>query len=170
MKKIACVIIAAIVLLFAFVGCSESKEEYPPETQSIVIKTNGDKIADIKLEDIMKMKSVVRRMIIHSAKGDETFDFKGTLLVNILDFADPNLTSSYNYVYIYGADEYVSCIEMDEVLQENNVYIMYADGDELLKTRTGEEGSMRLVAMKDYYGQRFTNYITEINLTVEELE
>lgn len=167
MKKLFLVMLVLAAVFSMFCGCS-AEDEYPPETQSIVIKTNGEQVAEVQLEDIMEMKSVMRKLTVHSSRGDEVFNFKGTLLSNILNFADPTLISNYNYVYIYGADEYISCLNMKEVMLENNVYIMYGNGDELLKTRKGEDGSMRLVVLKDYFGQRFTNYITEIDLTTDE--
>ena len=53
---------------------------------------------------------------------------------------------------------------MEEVLEKNNVYLVYADNGAPLKSKTGTEGTMRIVILDDLYGQRFTNYLVEIQL------
>jgi hypothetical protein len=63
-----------------------------------------------------------------------------------------------------GSDVYQSVFTMEEVQQENNIYIMYSDGEDSLLTRDGQPQGMRIVSLDDQYGQRFTNYLVEIVL------
>lgn len=165
MRKIALLFILCIAL--AFGACTQEKAQYPLETKSILVTAEGETVAEVTLDEIQQMKSVVRRMVVHTSSGDETYDFKGTELLNILNAADETLAERFRYVYISGADDYISELTMDEVLAENNVYIMYADGEALLPMRNGEPGGMRVVVLKDFYGQRFTNYVTSVELTKE---
>lgn len=138
---------------------------YPLETGSLRITTaEGQNLGEVSLQDIQNMKAVTRRLVVHSTGGDETCDFKGTLLSNVLAAVDPALLQQYDAVSVIGADDYVSYVSMEEVAAENNVYIMYANGEEALSTRDGLPSGMRLVILKDFYGQRFTNYLTELRL------
>ena len=143
------------------------EEEAVKETGTLKIRAEGTVIGEINLNKIQELPSVNRRMVIQSSQGDTSHDFTGTLLSNVLDAVDPSLKEQYQYVEAVGIDEYLSAISMDEVKMENNVYLMYMDGGELLKTKDGNSGSMRIVVLDDTFGQRFTNYLIEISLSNE---
>ena len=53
---------------------------------------------------------------------------------------------------------------MEEVLQKNNVLLVYEDNGMPLKSKSGDKATMRIVIANDMYGQRFTNYLVEIQL------
>jgi len=136
----------------------------PTETESLAIRTNGVVIAQVSLDDIRALPQVKRTISIHSTAGVSQHSFRGTLLSNILNFVDPGLFDQYQGVLAIGVDEYISDINMDEVIAENNVFVMYEDNDEPLPKKNGEPGSMRIVVINDVFGQRFTNYLLEIVL------
>ena len=140
----------------------------PVETESLVIRAYGVVLAEISLEDIRALPSVRRTMSIHSTAGNTQHDFRGTLLSNVLNLADPGLTKLYSNVTAIGVDDYSSGISMDEIKGENNVYIMYEDNGLPLQKINGEPGGMRVVVINDIFGQRFTNYLLEIVLESEE--
>ena len=139
----------------------------PVETESLVIRAYGLVLAEIKLEDIRALPSVRRTMSIHSTAGDSQHSFRGTLLSNVLNLADPEILESYDNAVAVGVDDYSSGISMDEIRGENNVYIMYEDNDLPLQKINGEPGGMRVVVINDIFGQRFTNYLLEIVLESE---
>jgi len=139
----------------------------PVETGSIVISAGGAVLGEISLDEIKGLPSVKRTMSIHSSTGDTQHSFRGTLLSNVLELADPGITGKYGSLRAVGADDYMSDITMDEVLMENNVYLMYEDNGEPLLKKNGEPGAMRVVVLDDMFGQRFTNFMTEIVLEDE---
>ena len=139
----------------------------PVETGSLAIRVYGVVIAEISIDDIRALPSVKRTMSIHSTAGVSQHSYRGTLLSNVLEFADPELLEQYDRVLAVGADDYISGISMDEVRGENNVYIMYEDNDQPLLKKNGEAGGMRIVVINDVFGQRFTNYLLEIILESE---
>ena len=53
---------------------------------------------------------------------------------------------------------------MNEVLEKNNVFLVYEDNGEPLKSKIGEEGTMRVIILNDIFGQRFTNFLVEMRL------
>ena len=140
------------------------KGDGPTETESIAIRAYGTVLADISLDDIKSLPSVRRTMSIHSTAGVTQHSFKGTLLSNVLNLADPVLIEEYHRALAVGVDDYISGVSMDEIRAENNVFVMYEDNDEPLLKKNGEPGAMRIVVINDIFGQRFTNYLLEIVL------
>ena len=136
----------------------------PVETGSLAIRAYGVILHEITLNEIRELPSVRRSMSIHSTAGVTQHNFRGTLLSNVLELADPEIKDSYKWLRAVGVDDYISDITMDEVQMENNVYLMYEDNGEPLPMKNGEPGAMRLVVQGDMFGQRFTNYVLEIVL------
>ena len=136
----------------------------PTETGSLAVRAYGLVLAEVSLDEIRELPAVKRTMSIHSSAGVTQHSFRGTLLSNVLDYIDPGLTEEYHRVLAVGVDNYISGISMDEVLAENNVFVMYEDNDELLLKKNGEPGAMRIVVISDIFGQRFTNFLLEIVL------
>jgi len=143
---------------------NQEADDGPPETGSIAIRAYGVIIGHITLDEIKELPSVRRTMSIHSSAGVTRHDFRGTLLSNALDLFSSDITKDYTGLLTVGADGYMSPITMDEVLMENNVYIMYEDNGEPLPKRNGQPGAMRVVALDDMFGERFTNYLIEFIL------
>ena len=142
--------------------------EGPQETGSLAIRAYGLVLAEISLEDIRALPSVKRVMSIHSSAGTTQHSFRGTLLSNVLNLADPSLINEYSWVLAVGVDDYISGIAMTEVTAENSVYIMYEDNGEPLPKKNGQAGALRIIVLDDVFGQRFTNYLLEIVLENEE--
>ena len=140
----------------------------PVETESLAIRAYGVVLAEISLDEIRALPSVKRTMSIHSTAGETRHAFRGALLSNVIELADPGLMEEYSWVLAIGVDDYISGIGMDEVIGENNVFVMYEDNDNPLPKKNGEPGGMRVVVLDDVFGQRFTNYLLEIVLEKEE--
>jgi len=122
-------------------------------------------LGEVTLDQIREMPSVKRTMTIRSAsEGTTAHSFRGTLLSNVLAAVDPDILNEYEWVQPIGVDDYMSKISMEEVLAENNVYVMYEDNGKPLETKKGKPGAMRVVVLDDIFGQRFTNYLIEIVL------
>ena len=141
----------------------------PVETGVISIRAYGVVIAEVSLEDIRALPSVIRTMSIHSSSGVTTHKFRGTLLSNVLNLVDTALVEEYHIAIAVGVDDYLSGIRMEEIIMENNVFVMYEDNDEPLLRKDGEPGAMRVVVINDVFGQRFTNNLIEIVLESEVL-
>ncbi|MGI6361822.1 MAG: hypothetical protein ACOX05_05990 [Bacillota bacterium] len=171
-KIILVLIITACLLMITACSAdqSETGETTNPqipdvlETGSLAITADEQEIAEVSLDKIKSYPSVRRQMMINSSEGSTSHDFRGTLLLNILNDIDEELVTSYATVRAMGSDVYQSVFTMEEVQQENNIYIMYSDGEDSLLTRDGQPQGMRIVSLDDQYGQRFTNYLVEIVL------
>ena len=140
----------------------------PVETGSLAFRANGVVLAEVSLDEIRALPAVKRTMSIHSTAGVTQHAFRGTLLSNVIDLIDPKLMDEYSWALAIGVDDYISGIGVDEVKAENNVFVMYEDNGEPLPKKNGEPGGLRIVVMDDVFGQRFTNYLIEIVLEIEE--
>ncbi|MCL1808254.1 MAG: FMN-binding protein [Clostridiales bacterium] len=136
----------------------------PVETGSLAIRAYGVVLHEITLEEIKELPSVRRRMSIRSSSGTTSHSFRGTLLANVLELADPSIAEGYKWLRTVGVDDYMSDISMEEVQMENNVFLMHEDNGEPLLRKNGEPGAMRIVVIDDMFGQRFTNYVLEVVL------
>lgn len=136
----------------------------PEETGSIAIRAYGVVLGEVSLDQIRKMPSVKRTMSIHSTSGTTRHSFRGILLSNVIATVDPAFLDKYKSVQPVGVDDYISNISMEEVLAENSVFLMYEDNGKPLKTKSGKPGAMRVIVLDDVFGQRFTNYMIEIDL------
>jgi len=137
-------------------------QEVLEEKGTIAVRAENTVLGEVSLEDIREMPSVRRKMVIHSSEGDTTHDFRGTLLLNVLNAVAPGINDNYSWVRTVGVDDYMSDISMDEVNMENQVYLMYEDWGEPIARKDGTPGGMRVVVLDDMFGQRFTNYMVEV--------
>ena len=153
-------LLAVIVVVFSFLNRSPDNLQ---EGQ-LLVKAGDKQLALLTITDLQQLPAVEKKMVINSSRGKSEHQFTCTELREVLDSVDSGLTSQYNRIITRGIDNYTSGLEMKEVWKPDNVYIAYADGGKPLKTKTGKEGSMRIIIMADEFGQRFTNFLVSIEL------
>lgn len=134
------------------------------ETGILTISSEGGIIGTISVSEIRDLPDFKRTMMIHSTSGDTSHSFRGARLQDVFNTVDESILETYTLVAAIGADDYLAEITMEEIQMENNVYVMYADQEEPLLTKDGRPMGMRLVILKDDFGMRFTNYLTELIL------
>ncbi|MEN6325452.1 MAG: molybdopterin-dependent oxidoreductase [Syntrophomonas sp.] len=163
LKIVVMVIAILLVVLVSILGYLNAKGERLDEGQ-IVIKAEDKIIGEITREEVMKLPVVHKKMVINSTSGLTKHNYSCTPLMEVFNHIDPQIAKQYKRVITKGVDNYVSGVYMQEVLEKNNVLLVYADNGKPLKSKTGYEGTMRIVIVNDLYGQRFTNYLVEIQL------
>ncbi len=153
-------LLVVVIAVFSFLNRSQNNLQ---EGQ-LLIKAGDNQLALLTIADLQQFPAVEKKMVINSSRGRSEHQFTCIELREVLDSIDSGLTSQYNLIITRGIDNYTSGLEMSEVWQPDNVYIAYADGGKPLKTKTGAEGSMRIIIMADTFGQRFTNFLVSIEL------
>ena len=141
-----------------------NRNETALQEGTVVIKAGGTTVGSFTLADIRQLPAVEKKMTIHSSQGNTEHDFTCVPLLDVLNSIDPELTLRYEKILTKGVDNYTSGLNMSEVLQPDNVYIAYADYGKPLKTKTGREGSMRLIICNDVYGQRYAMWRVSLEL------
>lgn len=161
-KILVGVILLLVVVISVFACLNRGSEEL--QEGELLIKAGGTEVAVLTIDDIKKLPAVQKKMVINSSRGTTRHEFTGTALVDLLNSIDPRLAQQYTRVITRGIDNYTSGLEMSEVLEPDNVYIVYADAGKPLKTKTGKDGTLRLVIAGDEFGQRFTNFLVSVEL------
>jgi hypothetical protein len=159
-------LIAGIVLLCLLVAAFSflNRDRTGLKEGTVVIKAGDNTLSSFTVEDLQKLPVIEKKTTIHSSRGSTEHSFTGTPLAAVLSSVDPALTQNYIKVVARGIDGYSSVINMSEVLQPDNVYIVYADSGRPLKTKTGGEGSMQVIISGDEFGQRFTYWLVSLEL------
>ncbi len=162
-KKVLLAVVALLVVIIAIFALLNRSGEDLHEGE-ILIKAGGNTLGVLTIADLQKLPAVQKKMMIQSTGGRTKHEFTGALLLDALNSIDPGLTQKYTRIITKGIDNYTSGVEMSEVLRPNNVFIVYADYGKPLQTKTGGEGAMRIVIYQDEFGQRFTNFLTSLEL------
>ena len=140
------------------------------ETAGIVKLKNaqGEELGEITLDSIRSLDTYRRRITIRSAsEGVTTHDFRGVRLSEAIAAAGgAELLAGCRSVIVTGTDGYESELTPEEIALENNVYLMYEDNGEMMRTAGGSEGALRLIILSDDFGQRFTNYVAALTFIV----
>jgi DMSO/TMAO reductase YedYZ molybdopterin-dependent catalytic subunit len=155
--------ITILIILTGLLGYWNSRGERLPE--GVIRVKDGNKIiGQITLEEVKKLPAVNKKLVIDSSAGFSKHNFTCIPLAVVFDQLDPHIVKEYKKVITRGTDSYTSGVTMEEVREKNNVFLVYADNGKPLQTKNGGEGTMRVVILNDPFGQRFTNYLVEIEL------
>jgi DMSO/TMAO reductase YedYZ molybdopterin-dependent catalytic subunit len=154
------VLLALIVAVFSFLN----RDQTGLKEGTLVIRAGETVLGSLTIADLQKLPAVEKKMTINSTKGDTENEFTCTPLSAVLNSIDPEITRNYKKIVTRGVDNYTSGVDMSEVLQPDNVYIAYADYGKPLKTKIGEDGSMRIIICNDSFGQRFTMWLVSLEL------
>jgi hypothetical protein len=159
-------LIAGILLLVAVIAVFSSLNRNQDNLQEgqLLIKADDTRLAVLTLAELQQLPAVEKKMVINSSSGRSEHQFTCIELGQVLASVDPGLSSRYTRIITRGIDNYTSGLEMSEVLQPDNVYIAYAVAGKPLKSKTGQDGSMRIIIVRDEFGQRFTNFLVSIEL------
>jgi len=173
-KKWLALGVGLLVLIIAV--CSYLTRESGPQEGTVVIKAGADTLGSFTVADLRKLPAVEKKVVVQSNCGNNCgnssdsgeniieYDFTGTPLLTVLNSIDPGLAQKHKKIITRGVDYYSQVLEMSEVLQPDNVYIVYADNGKSLPTKAGGEGSLQAVVCGDKSGQRFTNWLVSLEL------
>jgi len=153
-------LLVVIIAVFAFLN----RDHEGLREGQLLVKAGGARLGVLTVDDLRKLPAVQKRMTINSTSGRTRHEFTGTPLLAVLNSIDPTLTQKYARIITKGIDNYTSGVKMSEVLQPDNVFIVYSDYGKPLKTKTGGEGTMQIIVCDDEFGQRFTNYLVSLEL------
>ncbi|MDO4582079.1 MAG: molybdopterin-dependent oxidoreductase [Bacillota bacterium] len=169
MKKLLLSALLLVALLFA--ACSARQPQMREETGQLAFTAEGASLGVVDYQQLVALDSYLRQVEIHSAgEGYSVHQYRGARLRDVIALLDASLLEQYAAVTAIGADDYLAAIGVDEVLMENNAFVMWEDNGEPILTKDGEPYGMRLVLLDDSYAMRYTKYLIEIQfLTAEQL-
>lgn len=139
----------------------------------VIVKAGDETLGSFTITDLETMPAVEKRMVVTpncSGACGKDIDtpiehlYTGVLLLDVINSIDPDVMQKYSKVITRGIDYYSQVIEMSDVEKEDEVYLVYRDFGEPLKTIKDKEGSIQLIVCSDESGQRFTRWLVALEL------
>lgn len=129
------------------------------------VMENGEEIKSYNMSQIQILGEVKFYADLKSDGTDAVkYLYTGVPLINILEDAGVNIDGKEAAI-VSAIDGYIVSVSMDKVLNENNVYLTYMRGDELLGTREGGgDGPYQLIISKDKFSQFWCKYAYSVEL------
>jgi len=127
--------------------------------------TSGDLREEIDLDFLRSLEGESFNTVIRSS-GQRPRDvmYTGVPLSLILDVLEIDWQDK-RHVIVSGADSYAIAVLVREILEPDNVYIVYAlDGRQLKPASEGGEGPFQLIIRKDTFAQRWCKYINLVEI------
>lgn len=134
------------------------------QEQGMTLKANGEEIA-ASFEDIKSAGEEEFKAILDTSKTEpHTYSYTGVQVKNLLEKYDIGLNDAKAVIFT-ADDGYSVAYSVDEVLEENNVYVTYAREGERFKTKeNGGKGPYISIIVTDEFSNRRCKYLTSIEV------
>lgn len=158
-------VLALIVGVFAFInkGMAKDKEEIH-ENAEILISGSGKEVK-LTFKDIKELgeKDFVANLK-SSGKPTKEHKYTGVLLKNLFKKAGIDIKDK-NQLSVKAIDGYTVALDIDEVLENDNIYLAYKiDGKPLGNKEDGGSGPYQIIIRKDQFSQRWCKHVVEIEI------
>jgi len=171
-KKLLIIIIAIVAVLAialgvtAYLNMGNVAEKKALQEKSIIVITSGDKkLAEANRDYIISLgEKEFKANLKKSGKPPVEHSYTGVPMKNLFSKLEID-TANISTVVLKAIDGYSSALTLDEVMEDDNVYIVYRmDGKLLGNAENGGDGPYMALIRKDTYSQRWCKLLTEINL------
>ncbi|MGI5825114.1 MAG: molybdopterin-dependent oxidoreductase [Bacillota bacterium] len=170
MKKSTMAITAVIIVLIIVIGIFAGINQKTADTaeNSITVQTAESEETVYTIDDLKKMEeiSTVHKTIKSGSKEDETGDFTGISVRDLLlKTTTEEAINAAKAVTATSGDGYATSYEISEIMEDENVMLIFQqDGADLVPFSEGGSGPLRIVVMKDEFGNRSAMWVTKISL------
>lgn len=162
---IAIGILIIVVGVFAFMNRELVKDKgYAQENAEVIVK-KGDLETVLGYESIKALGEVDFSAILDTSTSDpEEHTYTGVPLKKVIEETGISLNEK-DKVVIRAIDGYTVAFTIDEVLDEDNVYMAYGmDGKPLKSKSKGGSGPYQIIVRKDQFSQRWCKFVVEIEV------
>ncbi len=159
-------LLAIVIISLAIANMGDVEEERELLQERIVrVNFAGDSI-DVTLDEILDLKSTnIRTIRRSSGEADREVFFSGAPLYEVLEHTFPGALEDSSRIIARAADGYTVAYDTEEVLEENNIYLVYAEEGEWLKPREeGGYGPFMTVVLQDDFAMRWCKYLTRVTI------
>lgn len=172
MQKKNSIIIIVIAVLVVIIGITAylNKDNAMSKTQInndavFSVVENGNEIKSYNMSEIQALGEVEFYANLNSSDSDAVeYQYTGIPLINILKDSGVNM-EGMEAAIVSAIDGYVVSISMEKVLENDNVYLAYMRGGELMNTREdGGDGPYQLIISKDKFSQFWCKYAYSVEL------
>lgn len=167
MKKVGIIIIvlALIVAVTAVLNREGLKEKALSQQNAILLIVADGIETEVDFPTIQELPDYTFDAVLKSSgKAPVDTSYTGVQLKDILEASEIHLDGK-TQVITKAVDGYTVALSMEEVLEDDNVYIIYKrDGEDLGTREDGGSGPYQVVIRKDQFGQRWNKYLMEIEV------
>jgi hypothetical protein len=166
-KKVIIILLLLVVIVgvTAVLNRTGIEEKVASQRDAILYIVSNDFEAQVDFGTIMELQEVEFPAVLKKS-GQPAVDtsYTGVQLNDVFRKIGVN-TEEKTQVITKAVDGYVVALSMKEVLEDDNVYIVYRrDGKDLGRKEDGGSGPYQIVIRKDPFGQRWNKFLMEIEL------
>ncbi|MCF6465523.1 hypothetical protein C3E90_06430 [Clostridium sp. Cult2] len=166
-KTIGIIIFILIIIMgvFAFMNRDIAKDNREAhENAEIIIKGDGLE-AKLTFEEIGQLGEEEFNAVLDTSDSDpKEHKYTGIPLVNIIEEAGITIEDK-KQVIIRGIDGYTVAISIQDVMDEDNVYLAYKLNGKLLRSKEeGGSGPYQIIIREDEFSQRWCKFVVEMEL------
>lgn len=169
MKKstigIIAVLVVLVVVIGIFAGMNRSNLK-DVNDGAVDVDINGQ-VTTYTIDELRDMEGVstVHKVIKSGSKEDEEADFTGIDVADLLKSVDPDCLEGATAVVATSGDGYATSYSVEEALEDDNVMLIFEqDGAALTPYEDGGSGPLRIVVMKDEFGNRSAMWVTKLSI------
>lgn len=167
-KKVLTSIIVLIVIVgvFAYLNAGNVEDRALSQKEAVIfLNYQGEEVAEIDFDSIQELEEHQFQETLRSSDSpDQENTYTGVLLKDILAKYDiPE--DDFSQVVTKAADGYTVALGQDEVLEDDNIYVVYMiNGEYLAPKSEGGSGPYQIVIRNDQFGQRWNKFLMELNV------
>ena len=167
-KKIVITIIiflVTLVMILSIMNLGDVEHKKLLEEKSIFEINTDNETYSIDMEYLISLNPVdIVANLDTSLSNSQKLNMQAIELIDIINSFNISL-NNIEMIHIKSLDGYNSIVSIDELLQDNNVYICIALDNEPLKTKSkGGMGPYLMIIQSSTFSQRWVKYIQEINI------
>ncbi len=158
-------VLIVVVGVFAFMNRELVKDKgYSLENAEVIIR-EGEMERVLGYEEIKALgESDFSAVLDTSTTDPEEHTYTGVPLKRVIEEAGISLDGK-GKVVVRAIDGYTVALRVDEVLDEDNVYLAYGmDGRPLKSKSQGGSGPYQIIVRKDQFSQRWCKFVVEIEV------
>ncbi len=155
-------VLVVIVAVFAYLNAGDVSYKKELEMNAIFELKVGEETAQITMDDMLSLDPVNIDAVMDTSNTDPTdVSFSGVELKKIFDFAGLEINSET--IEVRSLDGYTSALTKEEIMQDDNVYICIAMGEEPLPPKSeGGMGPYLMIIKSSEFSQRWCKFVQEV--------
>ena len=167
-RRVVFIIVAVLIIIVGISaylnsGYIKDKKEIHSNAE-IVVKADNDETL-LTFDEIKKLgEKEFKANLKSSGNPPEEHSYIGVPLKNVIDKADINIEDKAQVV-VRSVDGFTIAYNMDEILEDDNMYLAYMmDGKLFKSSEDGGSGPYQIIVRKDQFSQRWAKYVLEIEV------
>ncbi len=159
-------LLAIIIIPLVIANLGDVEEERGLLRDRILRVSYAGEAVDISLDELLDLNVTNIRTIKRSSTDpDREVFFSGVALYEVLERFFPLALEEADRIIARAADGYTITYKAEEVLEENNIYLIYAEEGEWLKSREdGGDGPFMTIVLEDEFAMRWCRYLTRVTI------